>query len=118
MSWEWMEGSRAFDVTWGLVTAAACLALAVPMLWWWLPEHRRAFFGRAIDPNFRLQLAYGLFCMAMAGTNVGCRAIPHDDLPFVHPVFFFITVALVVAFAPRVIAMALRLGSGSSLHRR
>lgn len=102
-----MEGSRAFDVTWGLVTAAFCLALAVPMLWWWLPEHRRSFFGRAIDPRFRLQLAYGLFCMAMAGTNIGCRAIPHDDLALVHPAFFLITVALVVAFAPRVVAMAL-----------
>jgi hypothetical protein len=101
-----MEGSRAFDVTWGLVTATACLALAVPMLWWWLPEHRRSFFGPALDPRYRLQLAYGLFCMAMAGTNVGCRAIPHDDLPLVHPTFFLITVALVVAFAPRAIALA------------
>ncbi len=107
MSWEWIEGSRAFDLTWGLVTAAMCLALAVPMLWWWLPEHRRSFFGAAIDPRYRLQLAYGLFCMAMAGTNVGCRAIPHDDLPLVHPTFFLITVALVAAFAPRVVAMAL-----------
>jgi hypothetical protein len=102
-----MEGSRAFDVAWGLVTAAACLALAVPMLWWWLPEHRRSFFGPAVDPRYRLQLGYGLFCMAMAGTNVGCRAIPHDNLPFVHPTFFLITAALVAAFAPRVIAMLL-----------
>jgi hypothetical protein len=102
-----MEGSRAFDVTWGLVTAAICLALAVPMLWWWLPEHRRSFFGTAVDPQYRLQLAYGLFCMAMVGTNVGCRAIPHDDLPFVHPAFFLITVALVAGLAPRALAMAL-----------
>jgi hypothetical protein len=102
-----MEGSRVFDVTWGLVTAATCLALAVPMLWWWLPEHRRSFFGPAIDPHNRLQLAYGLFCMAMAGTNIGCRAIPHDDLPFVHPVFFLITLALIAGLAPRALAMAL-----------
>ena len=107
MGWEWMEGSRAFDIAWGLVSAATCLALAVPLLWWWLPAHRRSFFGSAIDPRFRLQLGYGLFCMAMAGTNVGCRAIPHDDLPFVHPAFFLITVALVVALGPRAIAMAL-----------
>jgi hypothetical protein len=106
MSWDWIEGSRAFDVTWGLVAAAACLAVAVPMLWWWLPEHRRAFFARAVDPRYRLQLAYGLFGMAMAGTNLGCRAIPHDDLALVHPAFFLITVAFVAAFAPRVIAMA------------
>ena len=103
-----MEGSRAFDVTWGLVAAALCLALAVPMLWWWLPEHRRSFFGRAIDPRFRLQLAYGLFCMAMAGTNIGCRAIPHDDLPLVHATFFLITVTLVVALVPRIAVMVIR----------
>jgi hypothetical protein len=108
MDWAWMEGSRAFDVTWGLVTGAACLALAVPILWWWLPEHRRPFFARSVDPRHRLQLAYGLFCMAMAGTNVGCRAIPHDDLTIVHPVFFAITVALVATLAPRIVALALR----------
>ncbi|HEX3462813.1 MAG TPA: hypothetical protein VHS78_02000 [Candidatus Elarobacter sp.] len=107
MSWEWIEGSRAFDVTWGLVSGALCLALAVPMLWWWLPEHRRAFFPRAVDPAYRLQLAYGLFCMAMAGTDIGCRLIPHDGLPMVHPAFFLITVALVLAFAPRIVAMLL-----------
>lgn len=107
VGWEWMEGTRGFDLGWGLVTGAICLALAVPMLWWWLPEHRRAFFGTAIDPRFRLQLAYGLFCMAMAGTNVGCRVIPHADLPYVHPAFFLITVALVAGLAPRVAALAL-----------
>lgn len=108
MGWDWMEGSRAFDVTWGLVTAALCLALAVPLLWWWLPAHRRSFFGAAIDPRYRLQLAYGLFAMAMAGTNAGCRAIPHDDLGLVHPVFFLITVALIAGLAPRIIVLALR----------
>lgn len=107
MSWEWIEGSRAFDLTWGLVSGAICLALAVPILWWWLPEHRRSFFSPAVDPRNSLQLAYGLFCMAMAGTNIGCRAIAHDDLPYVHPTFFLITVALVVTLAPRVVAMAL-----------
>lgn len=104
-----MEGSRAFDITWGVATAALCLALAVPILWWWLPEHRRSFFGTRLDPSYRLQLGYGLFCMAMAGTNLGCRAIPHDDLGIVHPAFFAITAALVVALGPRVALLALRL---------
>lgn len=113
MGWEWIEGSRTFDVTWGLVTGALCFALAVPILWWWLPSHRRSFFGTAIDPRYRLQYFYGLFCMAMGVTNVGCRAIPHDDLAFVHPTFFVITAALVVTLGPRVLAMALR-GRGSA----
>jgi hypothetical protein len=107
MDWAWMEGSRGFDVTWGLLTGALCLALAVPILWWWLREHRRSFFGAAIDPAYRLQLGYGLFCMAMAGTNIGCRAIPHDDLGIVHPAFFLITVALVAGLGPRVVWLAM-----------
>ncbi|HEV3087676.1 MAG TPA: hypothetical protein VGX96_10675 [Candidatus Elarobacter sp.] len=105
---DWIEGTRGFDVAWGLVTGALCLAVAVPVLWWWLPEHRRAFFPRAVDPRYRLQLAYGLFAMAMAFTNVGCRIIPHDGLGAVHPAFFLITVALVAGLAPRAAWLAVR----------
>ena len=104
---DWIEGSRTFDLSWGFTTAALCLAVGAPMLWWWLPEHRRSFFGTAIDPSYRLQLGYGVFCLAMAFTNVGCRAIPHGDLAFVHPTFFTITVALVAGLGPRVLAMML-----------
>jgi len=74
-----MEGSRTFDLGVGLVTGTLCLALAVPILWWQLPAQRRSFFGSAVDPHQRLQLGYGIFCMAMACTNVGCRAIPHGQ---------------------------------------
>ncbi len=107
-----MEGSRAFELTWGLTAGAICLAVAIPVLWWWLPAHRRSFFGRALDPDGRLQLAYGVFAMAMAFTNVGCRVIPHDDLPLVHPTFFLITVALVLGLAPRVLVLAFRHAPG------
>ncbi|HYZ16289.1 MAG TPA: hypothetical protein VE591_07790 [Candidatus Acidoferrum sp.] len=105
--WEWIEGSRSFDEAWGIATAALCLALAVPILWWWLPEHRRSFFGTAIDRRYRLQLGYGIFCMAMAGTNIGCRFIPHGELPYVHPAFLLITLALVAGLGPRVVVLAL-----------
>ena len=111
MSWQWIEGSRGFDLAWGLGTAALCLALAVPLLWWWLPAHARSFFGEAIDPRRRLQLGYGLFCMALAGTNLGCRTIPHDGLPLVHPAFFAMTLVLAAALAPRIVSLALRGGS-------
>jgi YVTN family beta-propeller protein len=103
---DWIEGSRAFDVTWGLTTAALCLAVGVPILRWTLPAHRRSFFGPAIDPSYRLQVGYGVFCLAMAFTNAGCRAIPHDGLALVHLTFFAITVALVLGLGPRVVVMA------------
>jgi hypothetical protein len=108
MDWSFLEGSRAFDLTWGLVSGAVCLALAVPILWWSLPAHRRSLFGRAIDPHGNLQVAYGVFAMAMACTDVGCRAIPHGELPFVHPTFFLITLALVAGLAPRIALVARR----------
>jgi hypothetical protein len=104
---DWIEGSRTFDLSWGFATAALCLAIGIPILWWSLPQHRRSFFGATIDPQYRLQVAYGVFCLAMACTNFGCRAIPHDDLPLVHPTFFLITVAIVFGLGPRVVVMAL-----------
>lgn len=103
-----LEGSREFDVIWGTLTGLACLALAVPVLWWWLPEHRRSFFGTRIDPGYRLQLAYGLFAMAMFGTNIGCRYIPHGFLEYVHPTFALITAILILTLTPRIAYLALR----------
>ncbi len=105
---DFLEGDRTFSIVYGLVTGGFCLALAVPLLYWVLPGHRRSFFGTAIDPAYRLQLAYGIFCMAMAFTDIGCRAIPHGNLEFVHPTFFFMTVVLVVSIGPRIIAMSNR----------
>jgi hypothetical protein len=44
--------------------------------------------------------------MAMAFTDIGCRAIPHGNLAFVHPTFFLMTLALVVTIAPRLLVVA------------
>ncbi len=96
-----LEGDRAFSLVYGFVTGGLCLALAIPLLYWVLPGHHKSFFGLRIDPEYRLQLGYGIFCMAMAFTDVGCRAIPHGPLMFVHPTFFFVTMLLVVTIAPR-----------------
>ncbi len=93
---DFLEGDRTFSIVYGLVTGGLCLALAVPLLYWVLPGHR---------PAYRLQLAYGIFCMAMAFTDIGCRTIPHGTLEFVHPTFFLMTLVLVAAIAPRIIAM-------------
>ena len=101
-----LEGDRTFGLIYGLTTGGLCLALAIPMLYWVLPGHKRSFFGARIDPEYRLQLAYGIFCMAMAFTDIGCRAIPHGTLEFVHPTFFLVTLALVVTIAPRLVAIA------------
>jgi hypothetical protein len=102
---DFLEGDRTFSIIYGLVTGGFCLALAVPLLYWVLPGHRKSFFGHAIDPSYALQLAYGIFCMAMAFTDIGCRSIPHGTLAFVHPTFFLMTVVLVVSIAPRLFIM-------------
>jgi hypothetical protein len=103
-----LEGDRAFDIVWGSTTGAISLALAIPILWWYLPKHRRSLFGPAIDPKYRLQLAYGLLAMGMFGTNSLCRFIPHGFLEYVHPTFAFITLALVVGLGPRIAYLALQ----------
>jgi len=101
-----LEGDRTFGLIYGLATGGLCLALAIPLLYWVLPGHERSFFGPRIDPGQRLQLAYGIFCMAMAFTDIGCRAIPHGNLPFVHPTFFLMTLVLVAMIAPRLFMVA------------
>lgn len=102
---DWIEGSRAFDVTWGLAAGAVCLAVASPLLYWVLPATRRSAFGMRLDPHGRLQLAYGIFGMSLAFTNVGCRLIDHGPLEAVHPTFFVLTVVYCTALAPRVVWM-------------
>jgi len=103
-----LEGDRTFSLIYGFVTGGLCLAVAIPILWWVLPASRRSFFGLRIDPQSRLQVAYGVLCMAMAFTDLGCRAIPHGQLLFVHPAFFFMTLVLVVTLAPRIAVVARR----------
>jgi hypothetical protein len=109
-----LEGDRTYDIIYGLITGGACIALAIPILWWVLPGRERSLFGPRIDPRQRLQLAYGIFCMAMGFTDIGCRTIPHGDLPWVHPTFFLITVILVVGLGPRVFTLGLRGGPSTS----
>jgi hypothetical protein len=103
---DFLEGDRTFSLVYGFVTGALCLTIAIPILWWVLPASRRSFFGLRIDPAGRLQLAYGIFCMAMAFTDVGCRAIPHGPLEYVHPAFFLMTLLLLATLGPRVLAVA------------
>jgi hypothetical protein len=112
---DFLEGDRTFSLVYGFVTGGLCLALAIPLLYWVLPQHRRSFFGERIDPSYHLQLGYGIFCMAMAFTDIGCRAIPHGPLSFVHPTFFLMTLLLVLTIGPRLFAM-LRTPTHSPAH--
>ena len=109
-----LEGDRTYDIIYGAITGGLCFALAVPLLYWVLPGHRQSFFGPRIDPAQRLQLAYAIFCMAMGFTDVGCRTIPHGDLPWVHPTFFLMTLALAVTLGPRIVALGIKLRRGQA----
>jgi hypothetical protein len=100
-----LEGGHTFGLIYGLISGGLCLAVAIPLLYWVLPGRQRSFFGPRIDPRYRLQLAYGIFCMSMAFTDIGCRTIPHGELAYVHPTFFLMTIALLVALAPRVLTL-------------
>jgi hypothetical protein len=103
-----IEGSRQFEIWFGIVTGTTCFLLGLPLVVWWVPRYRRSFFGTRIDPTYALQLVYGAFCFAMFGTNVICRAVPHDDLAYVHPTYFAITLLLVFGLGPRVVYLLVK----------
>ena len=100
-----LEGSRTFDILFGLVTGGACFLVASPLLWWSLGKYRVSYFGTRIDPYGRLQLAYGFFGMAQFGADIGCRFIDHGTLPFVHPTFALLTLIYVFAVGPRALLL-------------
>jgi hypothetical protein len=100
---DFIEGSRAFDITWGTVTGCLCLLVAAPTLWWILPKHARSIFPESIDPQRRLQFGWGIFGMFMAFTNFGCRFIDHRYLEGVHEGFFAITLIVLAVLAPLVV---------------
>jgi hypothetical protein len=103
-----LEGDRTFDIALGTLTGAICLAVAIPILLWTLPSHRRRLFSRSVDPHGILQIAYGVFCMAMAWADALCRYIPHGPLAWVHPAFFVTTLLIAVVVGRRVLALAQR----------
>jgi hypothetical protein len=65
-----------------------------------------------VDPHGILQIAYGIFCMAMAWADALCRYIPHGPLGWVHPAFFVTTLLIAVVIGRRVLALA-KLPSGT-----
>ncbi len=101
-----LEGDRTFDIVLGTLTGAVCLAIAIPILLWSLPSYRRRLFSRSVDPHGILQIAYGVFCMAMAWADALCRYIPHGPLAWVHPAFFVTTLLIAAVIGRRVLALA------------
>ena len=105
-SFDWLEGSRSFDIAIGALTSAACFSLALPILYWCLPASRKWLFTASTDRRQILQAAFGVLTMSMAFANALCRFIPHRRLGVVHPVFFITTLVLVAIIGPRVLRLA------------
>ncbi len=105
---DWIEGSRAFNVCFGAATSAVCLYVAIPILWWGVAKRKVWLFSAHIDDKQGLQLAYGIFCMAMAWTDALCRFVPHRPLAWVHPAFFLTTIIIAIGLGPRVTYLLLR----------
>jgi len=111
-----LEGSRAFDIAWGTVTALTCFGLGLATLFVWLRSRRTgaaSLFGAATDPGRGLQLAWGIFAMGMGGTNLGCRYIDHRYLSGVHEGFFALTLVVVAVLLPALARRAARSRAGS-----
>ncbi|MGP6158425.1 MAG: hypothetical protein ACLPYS_13130 [Vulcanimicrobiaceae bacterium] len=116
-----LEGSRAFDITWGTLTAAACLVPAAIVLTRWFRRGLPSVFGAATDPRRRLEGAWGVFGMVMGSTNFGCRFVRHGHLPGVHEGYALITLTYLVVVGPpvaRVVASWLRAPAVNGFLRR
>ncbi len=101
-SFDWLEGSRAFSIAFGTLTSAACLSLALPILYWCLPASRKWIFGARDGRSLALQVGYGVLSISMGFADALCRYIPHRRLGNVHEVFFLTTISLIVILGPRV----------------
>ncbi len=105
-----LEGSRAFDITWGAVTGGFCFAIGIAMIAQWVRARNGAgesLFGARVDPGRGLHLAWAAFALGMGGTNVGCRFIDHNLLVGVHEGFFAITLVVYAVLIPRLVSRAL-----------
>jgi hypothetical protein len=101
-----LDGSRTFEIVWGAVAGTICFALGAIVIARWLSARRTgapSIFGGAVDPHRRLHLAYGIFAMAMGGTNYGCRFIDHRYLEGVHEGFAAISLIVVVLLTSRLL---------------
>lgn len=106
-----LEGSRAFDIGWGLVTGSVCFAIGIAMIVSWMDAYRHggtSLFGAETDPGRGLHLAWAIVALSMGGTNFGCRFIDHNYLSGVHEAFFAITLVVYAVLIPRLIARARR----------
>lgn len=102
-----IEGSRSFDVLWGTTTAAILVLIGWTALLWTETPRRVSIFGESADPKMRLQISWAVFALAMAGTNVGCRYIPHAFLEGVHLGYASITLAVILVLGPRELYLAI-----------
>jgi hypothetical protein len=115
-----LEGSRAFDIAWGTVTALICFGLGAWTITSWVQLRRRhgvSIFGQALDPGRGLQLAWGIFAMGMGGTNLGCRYIDHRYLSGVHEGFFALTLLVVAVLTPPLVR-SIRSREATSINKK
>ncbi len=106
-----LEGSRAFDITWGALTGGLCFAIGFVMIAQYVRAHYgrgASLFGARVDPGRGLHLAWTAFALGMGGTNVLCRAIDHLELAGVHEGFFVLTLLAYAVLLPRLAAAAVR----------
>ncbi|GAC1522654.1 MAG: hypothetical protein NVS2B8_04110 [Vulcanimicrobiaceae bacterium] len=102
-----LEGTRAFDMTWGALTGGLCFAIGIAMIAMWVRARGGAdesLFGARVDPGRGLHLGWAAMALAMGGTNVGCRFIDHHVLAGVHEGFFALTLVVYAVLLPRLIA--------------
>jgi hypothetical protein len=95
--------NRLFDTVLSAAIGVLCLAIGATILRWTSPKHAVWLFTPRVDPDRRIQFAYGAFCSAVALLKLFGRNLQLGPLDLVRPAFFYTTVFLIVTLGLRVL---------------
>ena len=95
--------NRLFDTVLSAAIGVLCLAIGGTILRWTSPKHPVWLFTARVDPDRRIQFAYGVFCSAVALLKLFGRNLQLGPLDLVRPALFYTTVFLIVTLGLRVL---------------
>jgi hypothetical protein len=98
--------NRLFDTVLSAAVGVLCLFVGATILRWTSAKPAVWLFTPRVDPDQRIQRAYGMLCVVVALLKLFGRHLPLGPLDLVRPAFFFTTVFLVVALGLRVLYLA------------
>jgi hypothetical protein len=99
-------GNRLFDAVMSAAVGILCLAIGATIVRWTSRRHPVWLFTPRVDPDRRIQLAYGVLCLLVALVKLFGRNLALGPLDLVRPAFFYTMIFLIVTLGLRVLYLA------------